>query len=94
MGSFDVVELQRASDGVEDVVGHAADGAAFELDVVLGADPGEHRHLLAAEACDAASSGGAQPGLVGCDAGATGREEVADRVAVGHVSHGTSLPDR
>ena len=35
VGAFDLVELQGAGDGVEDVVGDAADVAAFELGVVL-----------------------------------------------------------
>jgi hypothetical protein len=47
VGPLDIVEMQRVGDGVEDVVGDAANGAAFELRVVLDADPGEHRHFLA-----------------------------------------------
>ena len=50
VGPFDLVELQGTGDGVEDVLGDAADVAALEPDVVLGADPGEQRHLLAAQA--------------------------------------------
>ena len=65
VGAFDVVELQGAGDGFEDVLGDAADVAAFELRVVLDADPGEHRHLLAAQPGDAAAAAvGAQAGLL------------------------------
>jgi len=48
VGAFDVVELQGACDGVEDVFGDAADVAPLELRVVLGADPGDHGDLFAA----------------------------------------------
>ena len=47
MGPFGVVELQGAGDRIEDGGGDAADGAAFELGVVLDADPGERGHLAA-----------------------------------------------
>ena len=48
MGPFDLVELQGAGDGFEDVLGDTFDVAAFELGVVLDADPGEHRHFFTA----------------------------------------------
>ena len=56
------VELQGPGDAVEDVLGYAADVPPLEADVVLGADPGEERDLLPAEALDpavgAVASGG------------------------------------
>ena len=48
--AFGVVELQGAGDGVEDLVGDAGDGAAFELGVVLDAQPGERGDLARAAA--------------------------------------------
>ena len=63
MGAFDVVELQGTGDGFEDVFGDAADVAALELRVVLDADPGEHRHLFAAQ------PGHPPPASVGAQAG-------------------------
>ena len=44
-----VVELQGTGDGVEDVVGHAADVALLQADIPVGADPGEHGDLFAAQ---------------------------------------------
>ena len=45
--SFGVVELQGAGDGVEYLVGRAVDGAAFDLGVVLDAEPGERGDFAA-----------------------------------------------
>ena len=52
MGAVGLVELQGAGDAVEYVFGDASYVAALEAHVVLGADPGEQRHLLATEALD------------------------------------------
>ena len=46
VGAFGFVELQRARDAFEDVLGDAAGVAAFEAGVVLDADPGEHARPL------------------------------------------------
>ena len=49
VGPFGVVELQGAGDRVEHGGGHTGDGAAFELGVVLHADPSDGSNLAAAE---------------------------------------------
>src|SRR5207237_2398551 len=91
MGPFHLVELEGAGDRLEDVVGDASDGAAFELDVVLDADPGEQCHLLAAQARDAAAATvGPQTRLLGSDSGPPRGQEGADLVPSGHGVHGRS----
>ena len=47
-------ELEGVREPVEDPVGDAADVSALEAGVVLDADPGEDRHLLAAQPRDPA----------------------------------------
>src|SRR4051812_23907469 len=95
MRPLDLVELEGPSDGLDDVVGGAADAASLELRVVLDADPGQHRHLFASKAADATSSAvGTQTGLRRGDAGAAGGQELSDLVGLGHVLHGRALPDR
>ena len=42
-----IVELERAGDRLEDVLGHAADVALLQPGVPLGAHPREHGDLLA-----------------------------------------------
>ena len=54
MGAFGLVELQGPDDAFEHVLGDAVGVAALEAGVVLDADPGEHRHLFAAQALDPA----------------------------------------
>ena len=44
-----LVELERARDRAEHLVGDALEAAALEAGVVVDAHPGEHRHLLAAQ---------------------------------------------
>ena len=62
--SFGVVELQGAGDGVEDLLGCAVDGAAFELGVVLDAEPGERGDLAASQSGHAPVVSGGQSDLV------------------------------
>src|SRR4051794_11200042 len=91
VGALDVVQLEGAGDGIEDVVGDATNGAALELGVVLDTDPGEHGHLFAAQPLHAtAAPVGAQPGLGRRDSGAAGGEELADLVPGPHVAHRTA----
>src|SRR5439155_22754074 len=93
VGSFDVVELEGARDGVEDVFGDPTDRSAFELRVVLDADPGQHRDFFASQAGDpAAVAVCPKPGLIGCDASAARGEELPDLVPGGHPAHGRALP--
>ena len=54
MLSLDLVELQRPRDGVENTLRRTADLAAFQLGVVVGADPGEHGDFVAAQSGHAA----------------------------------------
>ena len=49
MGAFGLVELQGPGDGFEHVFGHTVGVPTFESGVVLDADAGEGRDLLAAE---------------------------------------------
>ena len=49
VGAFGVVELQRTGERLEHGLGDAASVAALEARVVLDADAGEHRDLLAAQ---------------------------------------------
>ena len=68
MGSFGLVELQRPHEPFEDALGDAGGVAAFELGVVLDADPGEQSHLLTAQSGHpAVSAVGRQSGLLGGD---------------------------
>ena len=91
MGAFGLVELQGAGDAFEDVVGHAVGVAALESRVVLDADPGEHRDLLAAQPADApVRAVDGEAGLFGGDLGATGGEELADAVLAVHAVHATT----
>lgn len=58
MIAFDVGQPQGAGDGVEDVLGDAADVAPFQADVPVGADSGQHGDLLPAQPGDAAAPAG------------------------------------
>ena len=95
MGPFDVVELQRPDDGLEDVLGHATDVAALELRVVLDADPRQHRHLLAAQPGDATpTTVGRQAGLLRGDPGPAARQELTDLVHDIGPSDDAATPSR
>ena len=70
MGPLDVVELQGPHDRLEHVLGDAAHFASLQLRVVLDADSGELRHLLAPQPRHAATAAvGAQARLLGRDPG-------------------------
>jgi hypothetical protein len=85
VGSFGLVELQGASDGFEDAVGDPGEVPAFEPGVVVDADAREHGDFFASEAGNAAGAVvTGEPDVLGCDAGAPGREEL---VHVGLVVH-------
>ena len=87
--AFGLVELQRPRDRFEDVLGDAADVAAFEARVVLDADPGERGDLLAAQAGDApVARVDGQSGLFGGDLGSPCDEELAQRGLGIHDSNG------
>ena len=91
VGAFCLVEVQGAGDAFEHVVGDTVGVAALEAGVVLDADPGEHRHFLAAQALDApVRAVDGESGLLRGDLGATGGEELADAVFVVHDVHVTT----
>ena len=77
MGSFGLVELQRAGERVEDAGGGAGDLAALEAGVVLDAESGDGRDLAAPQAGDPPGAAGRKPGLLRCDAGAASGQELA-----------------
>lgn len=83
-----LVELQRASDAIEDVFRDATHVAALEANVVLGADPGEQRHLFAAESLDpSVAAVDREARLLGRDARPARDEELTDVVPRIHGSH-------
>jgi len=85
-----LVELERSGEGVEHAVGDAAGVSALEAGVVVGADPGEHRDLFAAQAGDAAVlTVDGKTDLVGRDLRPAGGEELAD---LGSGVHTGSVP--
>ena len=95
MGTFCVVEMKGTGDAFEHVVGNAVGVAALESRVVLDADPGEHRHLLAAKAFDApVRAVDGESGLFRGDLGATGGEKLADALLVVHAMHVTTTTRR
>ena len=88
-----LVELQRPRERLEDGVGDTAHVAALEPGVVVDADAGEQRDLLAAQARNAprAAEGG-QTRLFGRDPGAPGGQELADLVLGVHDVESSPAP--
>ena len=85
--SFRFVELQGAGDGFEHALGDALKVAALDLDVVVGANPREHRDLLTAQAQHAAVTAvGREASLLRRDLGASRHQEIADLHASVHAS--------
>src|SRR6201996_3173510 len=72
VGGGILVELQRPGDGQQHLVGRMPVAALLEADVVVGADPGEERDLLAPQARDPAVA------LAGHSRGVGARERSAD----------------
>ena len=85
MGAFGVVELQGAGDGVEDGRGDAGERAAFELGVVLDADPGQGRDLTAAQPGHPPGADTGQTRLLRGDLGSSRDQELADLGTVVHI---------
>ena len=92
MGPFGVVELQGAGDRVEDGGGDAGDRAAFELGVVLDADPGEGGDLAAAQPGHPAGADVGQARLLRGDLGSPRDQELADLGTVVHAVDATADP--
>src|SRR5207247_7342944 len=89
MGSFGFVELQCTRDAFEHVFGHACGVAALEACVVLDADAGEHRRLLAAEPFHTpVAAVGGEAGLDGGDLRSPRGQELADVVPGVHALRG------
>src|SRR5207302_7421898 len=74
--AFGVVETQRIRERVEDGLGGAAEVASLEPVVVLDAEPGEGRDLLAAQPRYAALTVRGDPDILGRDPCAPGGEEI------------------
>lgn len=86
MGPFGVVELQGAGQRLEDGLRDPGEVAPFQAGVVVGAHPGEHGDLLAAQPLDAAPAAVERdPGLRGGQPFPAGGEEVADLIGVVHA---------
>ncbi len=85
MGALGLVEAQGAGEVLENAVGDAAGVAALHPDVVIDAHSREHRDLFPAQPGHppvAAVHG--QAGLLRCDPGTPGDEEVTDLVSAVH----------
>ena len=91
-----LVELQRAGECLEHRLGDAARVAALEPGVVVDADSGEQRDLLAAKPGHAprAAAVRAQARLLGRDPGAPRGQELADLGPGVHVVEGNALARR
>jgi hypothetical protein len=94
VGTFGVIELQGTRDRVEHRGGYAGQRAAFELAVVLDADPGECGDLAAPKSRHPARADDRQPRLLRGDLGTPRDQELADLGAIVHVNHGTARPPR
>ena len=84
MRALGLVELQRPGQRFEHELGDAADLAALQAPVVLGADAGQRRDLLAAQARHAPLAVARQAGLLGRDLRPAGGEELGDVVGGVH----------
>jgi len=89
-----LVELQRAGQRLEHELGDAADLAALQAPVVVGADAGQRRDLLAAQARHPPLAEARQPGLLGRDVRPAGDEELGDVGRGVHDRHWTVDPSR
>jgi hypothetical protein len=88
MRALGVVELKRAGERLEDEVGDAAEVSALQALVVLDADAGQRRHLLAAEAGHAPLAVGGQASLLRRHLRPPGGQELGD------VAGGVHVPNR
>jgi hypothetical protein len=76
---FVLAQPQRLGDGLQDLLGHAADVALLQPGVPFGAHSGQDGDLLAPQAGDPTSAAaGRQPDLLGREPRTAGGEEFAD----------------
>src|SRR5690606_33210213 len=80
-----LVELEHARERLHDLHRRVAVAPLLEAQVVVGADAGEQRHLLATQTRDAADARGGQPDVLRAYELATG-SQVLPQLVVGHVS--------
>ena len=86
MRRLGLVELQRAGDRAEHLVGDAAEVAALQPGVVVDAHAGDHRHLLAPQSRHPPMAAvGGEVRLLGGDLRPASAEEVADLRTMVHV---------
>src|SRR6202044_3901848 len=76
--AFSVVELERAGDGFDDVVGHAGEVASLDTGVVLHADARQGGELGTPQAGHAPRAVGSDPRLVGREVAPARGQELPD----------------
>ena len=92
VGGSGRVELQGAGQGVEDLIGRMLVASLLQPQVVVGADAGQHRELLAAQAGDLCPAARDQPDVLGPDQVAPRPQVVPSALALS-MDRGYS-PDR
>ena len=92
MGAFGVVEAQRVSERVEDLIGGAGGVPALQAFVVLDAHTCEGGDLFASQAGHAPLTVAREAGLVGRDLRSPGGQELRELVRGVHVLHCTPAP--
>ena len=91
VGGGVLVEGQPAGQRVEDLRRGVALPALFQAHVVVGADAGQHRDLLAAQARHPPRPAGGQAKLRRSHLFAAGAEELSERVFLGHAPRLTPI---
>jgi hypothetical protein len=90
--AFGLVQLQRRGQGLEHALGGAGQAAALHAHVVVHRDPGEHRHLLAAQPLDPAVAPVRRKArLLRGDARPPRTQEFADLTAQVHRCHAPTV---
>ena len=89
VGGAGVVESQRPGQGLDDLAGGVAVPALLQAQVVVGADAGEHRQLLAPQSGGAAHPDDPHAHRRRVDQLAPGAQVLAERARCGHVVHGS-----
>jgi NAD(P)-dependent dehydrogenase (short-subunit alcohol dehydrogenase family) len=92
VGGGVLVQLQGSREGVEHLRGGMLVTALLETDVVVGADAGEHRYLLAPQSGRAAARGVPKADVLGLDEFAACSEVLADHVRGWHAVANDTTP--